>query len=65
MPSQLIWFCAGAALGVVLSGWPWRKRRRGVVKPPPSQPLMADLIRYNKWQSRQIELALRDEPPDH
>lgn len=60
MPSQLIWFGAGAALGVVLSGWPWR----GVVKPPPSQPLMADLIRYNKWRSRQIELALRDEPPD-
>ena len=65
MPSQLIWFGAGAALGAVMNGWPWRNRRPGVVKPPLRQPLMADLIRYNNWQSRQIELALRDEPqPD-
>ena len=65
MPNQLVWFGAGAALGVVLSGWPWRNRRHGVVKPPPRQPLMADLIRYNRWNDRQIELALRDEPqPD-
>ena len=29
----------------------------------PEQPLAADLIRYSRWRSEQIERALRDEPP--
>lgn len=68
MPSQFTWFCMGAVFGVVLCGWPWHPRfsRRVVPEPPepPKQPLTADLIRYSRWRSRQIELALRDEPPD-
>ena len=59
-------FCTGAAFTGGLAGW-FRPRMgppRGSYGPrQPEQPLAADLIRYSRWRSEQIERALRDEPP--
>ena len=59
-------FCTGVAFTGGLAGW-FRHRMgppRGSNGPrQPEQPLAADLIRYSRWRSEQIERALRDEPP--
>jgi hypothetical protein len=59
-------FCTGVAFTGGLAGW-FRLRMgppRGSYGPrQPEQPLAADLIRYSRWRSEQIERALRDEPP--
>jgi len=65
---RLAWFAMGATFGLVLCGWPWHLRfsrySRKLTPSRPEQPLAADLIRYSRWRSEQIERALRDQPPN-
>lgn len=57
-------FCIGGLLAT-LAGCLYLRMNspRGSYRPrQPEQPLAADLIRYSRWRSEQIERALRDEP---
>ena len=67
----MISWLAGLATGISaarLSSWINHDRlNHGRVQrrlKQPEQPLAADLIRYSRWRSEQIERALRDQPPN-
>ena len=51
-------------MGLMKLAWE-RDNKRRLIAPPghsrqPEQPLAADMIRYSRWRSEQIERALRD-----
>ena len=55
-------------MGLMKMAWDHEEKRRArhsrkLTPSRPEQPLAADLIRYSRWRSEQIERALRDEPP--